>query len=97
MGNRYTDVFRATGVDPESIENGVRLDYFTHLPNVSAAQEALDLVTNPAAIALLGKKHTEDEIAQVKRATYRACITHGVALPSRAIVEARMLGVVVPT
>lgn len=97
MGNRYTDVFRGAGVDPLSIESGVKLDYFMNLPNASAAIEALDLVQNPAAIVTLGKVHTEEEIAKLKRATYRACIAFGVALPSRAIVEARMLGVVVPT
>jgi hypothetical protein len=97
MGNRYTDVFRATGVDDEILSRGVKLDYFSNIPNASTAIEALDLVTNPAAIAMLGKVHTEEEIAQLKRSVYRACIAHGVALPSRAIVEARMLGVVVPT
>lgn len=96
MGNRYTDVFRATGVDEDTLKYGVKLDYFQNLPNASAATEALDIVTNPAAIAMLGKVHTEDEIAQLKRSTYRACIVHGVSLPSRALVEARMLGIVVP-
>jgi hypothetical protein len=97
MGNRYTDVFRGAGIDDLSIENGVKLDYFMNLPNASAAIEALDLIMNPAAILTLGKVHTEDEINRMKRAVFRACISHGVPLPSRAVVQARMLGVVVPT
>jgi len=96
MGNRYTDVFRATGLDEEVIANGVKLDYFMNLPNASAAIEALDIVTNPAAVILLGKRHTESEINKLKKATYRACIAHGVAMPTRALIEARMLGIVLP-
>lgn len=96
MGNRYTDVFRGHGLDEELSAKGLDLRYFSHIPNASVAQDALDLVLNPAAIATLHKVHTETEIAQMKRSVFRACIQHGVALPSRAVVEARMLGVVVP-
>lgn len=97
MGNRYTDVFRATGIDDEVLRHGVKLDYFSNITNAGTANEALDLVMNPAAMALLGKAHTEEQLAQLRRSVFRACIAYGVSLPSRAIIQARMLGVVVPT
>lgn len=96
MGDRYIDAFRGSGIDDELMEKGLDIEYLTHIPNASVAHDALDLIMNPAAVALLGKHHTEPEINQIKRAIFRACITHDVPLPSAAAREARLLGVIVP-
>lgn len=96
MGNRYVDAFRGSGVDADVLARGVDENYFANLPNASSAQDALDVLLNPAAVALLGKSLSESRLSQLKKTVYRQCIAHGVALPSRAVVEARMLGVVVP-
>jgi hypothetical protein len=97
MGDRYTDVFRSSGLDEETMKGGLSVAYFTSIPNASTATDALDIIMNPAAVALLGKVHTEEEINAMKRATFRSCIAFGVSLPSRAVVQARMLGVLVPS
>lgn len=88
--------FQATGLTDEILERGLDLDYFADIPNAHVAAQALDYVANPAFIEMIGKKHTEKEIADLKRKVYRACIAHGVPLPSRCVREARLLDVIVP-
>ncbi len=91
--NNTIAAFRGTGYDGKT---KLDLSYFKDIPNESVANQALDLVSNPAFISQLKKQHTEVEINDLKRAVYRSCIAHGVPLPSRCVVNARMLGVIVP-
>ena len=86
------DAFRGTGYDGSG---PLDLAYFKQIPNESVAHKALELIANPSFIALLGKHHTEDEINDLKRAVYRACVKHSVAMPARCVVNARMLGIIV--
>jgi len=88
--------FMGNGLTDEIIEKGLDLGYFKDLPNASAATKALDYVSDPSFIATIAPKHTEKEIADLKRAVYRACVAHGVPLPSRCVIEARLLDVIVP-
>ena len=92
MMDRTIDAFRGTGFDGRKLD----IERMKKITSPSAAAQALDLVSNPAFIGQIGKLHSEKEINELKKAVYRAAITHGVALPSRCIVDARMLGVVVP-
>lgn len=87
------DAFRGTGAN---LTGPLDLEHFADIPNASVATQAIDLIDNPAFIAQLTKFHTEKEINELKKAVYRACIAHGVPLPSDCIVNARMLGVIVP-
>ena len=88
--------FQGNGLTPDLIERGIDINYFTDIPNATVAVRTLDLVSDPSFIACLIPKHTEREIADLKRKVYRACIAHDVPLPSRCVIEARMLDVIVP-
>lgn len=88
--------FMGNGLTPELAEGKLDLDYFTDIPNASVATKALDYVSNPSFIAMIVPHHSEKEIADLKRKVFRACIAHGVPLPSRCVIEARMLDVIVP-
>lgn len=90
--DRTIDAFRGTGYSGERLD----LSRFKNIKNESMAREALRYVANPAFLLQAGKVHTESEINDLKRAVYRGCIANGVALPSRCMIDARMLGVVVP-
>lgn len=88
--------FMGNGLTDEIVENGLDLDYFKDIPSAAVAVQALDCVSNPSFIATIAAKHTEQEVADLKRSVYRACIAHGVPLPSRCVIDARMLDVIVP-
>lgn len=93
--SREIAAFRGTGYDPEEM-GPLDLVKLGTITNESTGVAALRLVSDPAFIHQLGVHHTEHEIADLRRAVFRGCIAHGVALPSTCIVQARMLGVVVP-
>ncbi len=88
-----TDAFRGTGLPDGAL---LDLSYFETIENVSVAEAALDLIDNPAFVLQLGKTKTEREIADLRRAVFRACIRLGVQLTSSAAMRARMLGIVIP-
>jgi hypothetical protein len=88
--------FMGNGLTEDLVKNGIDLDYFVDIPSASVAVKALDYVSNPAFIAMLVPNHSEKEIADLKRKVYRSCIAYGVPLPSRCVIEARMLDVIVP-
>ena len=92
--------FQGNGLSDELIDeiakSGLDIDYFLDIPNADIATRALDHVANPAFIATIAAHHSHADIAKLKRGVYRACIEHGVPLPSRCVIEARMLDVIVP-
>lgn len=92
--------FQGNGISDDLLkgiaESGLDIDYFLDIPNADVATRALDHVANPSFIATIAPHHSHEDIARLKRGVYRACITHGVPLPSRCVIEARGLDVIVP-
>jgi CRISPR/Cas system-associated endoribonuclease Cas2 len=90
--DRTIDAFRGAGHDGSQLD----IEWMKKgLANKSVCQQALDHISNPAFVGSISKTLSEKDVNNLKRAIYRSCISHGIPLPSRCVINARMLGVVV--
>jgi len=78
-------------------DGDIDVEYFGKLPNAHVAQQRLDFMLNQANIhELLRRGYGGAPLTTMWLATYRACLSYGVSIPTDQQGHARELGVIIP-
>lgn len=90
------EVAFGAGLIPDSIKGKIDIPYLIDCPSRSAAQSALDFLSNQTNEIELRKRHSPAEMLQMWRGVLRGCLAHGVPLSDNQRLFAKTIGVVLP-
>jgi hypothetical protein len=88
-------VLEAWGADKLPFDGPMDVKYFCDIPNAEVARRCLSFLHDGSNAIELAKRHVQSDIHQMWKATFRACLAHGVELSTNDKQYARMLGVVI--
>lgn len=86
-----TDIF-SVGIP---FEGDVDVAYFCNQPNASTARSALKFLSDQNNEIQLRGRASHADIVRMWKATFRACIAHGIEIPKGLKGYAKRLGVIV--
>jgi len=74
----------------------IDVKHLENIPNADVAQRTLAFMSDRGNEFDLYQRHTPADVARMWRATFRACLTHGVPVTRRQQGFAQRLGIIFP-